>query len=102
MIVTAVVAFITLTVGVNALAEGIGGLIPTTIFGIITLAFMAISILNLIVGYGLWILKPWARIGAIALAVVGLIFFPVGTIAGALTLWYLLKPEAATAFDNNS
>jgi hypothetical protein len=102
MIVTAIVAFVTLTVGVHALAEDIGGLLPTTMFGIITLAFMAISILNLIVGYGLWILKPWARIGAIALAIVGLIFLPVGTIAGALTLWYLLKPEVAAAFGSNS
>jgi hypothetical protein len=60
---------------------------------------MAISILNLVVGYGLWILKPWARIGAIALAIVSLIFMPIGTIAGGLILWYLLKPEVAVAFE---
>lgn len=99
LLVTAIVAFLTLAFGVGAVADDLGMLIPTTMFGIITLAFMAISILNLVVGYGLWILKPWARIGAIALAIVGLIFMPVGTIAGALTLWYLLKPEVAAAFD---
>jgi hypothetical protein len=99
LIITAVVAFLTLAFGVGALTDHLGMLIPTTLFGIITLAFMALSILNLVVGYGLWILKPWARIGAIALAIVGLIFMPVGTIIGALILWYLLTPEAATSFE---
>jgi len=99
LFVTAVVAFMTLAFGVGAVAEDLGMLIPTTVFGLITLAFMAMSILNLVVGYGLWILKPWARIGAIALAIVSLLFMPIGTLTGALILWYLLKPEVAAFFD---
>ena len=102
LVVTALIVFLTLAFGFGALSEDMGMLIPTAAFGIVALAFMAISILNLVVGYGLWILKPWARIGAIALGIVGLIFMPVGTIAGALTLWYLLKPESAAAFDKSA
>jgi hypothetical protein len=102
LIGTAVVAFLTLSIGVGAIADDMGMLIPFGIFGLVTLALMALSILNLVVGYGLWILKPWARIGAIALAIVGLMFMPIGTVAGALILWYLLQPQAAAAFEKQA
>lgn len=96
---TAAIAFLVFAFGIGAIAEDAGMLIPAALFGIIALAFMSISILNLVVGYGLWIMKPWARIGAIALSIVGLIFVPVGTISGGLTIWYLLKPETAALFN---
>ncbi|MFQ5594887.1 MAG: hypothetical protein ACE5HA_12150 [Anaerolineae bacterium] len=52
-----------------------------------------------IVGWGLWKLKQWARAAAIVLAVLQLIGIPIGTIVGALTLWYLLAdPDAKAAF----
>jgi len=50
------------------------------------------------VGWGLWNLKPWARLGAIVLAGLGLLSIPIGTIIGGLTLWYLFQPEARAAF----
>ena len=99
LFITAVCAFFVIAFGIGSVAEDVGMLIPAGIFGIITLAFMAISLLNLIVGYGLWIMKPWARIGAIALAIVGLFFMPIGTIAGAHILWYLIKPDVAALFE---
>jgi hypothetical protein len=99
LVITAVVAFMTLAFGIGALADDPDMFIPMGIFGFIALAFMALSILNLVVGYGVWILKPWARIGAIALAIVSLPFMPIGTIAGALALWYMLRPEVGAAFD---
>ena len=102
LMVTATVVFITFVVGANALASDLGLLIPTAMFGVLALAFMAISILNLVVGYGLWILKPWARIGAIALSIVGLMFMPIGTVAGALILWYLLQPQHAAVFEKTA
>ena len=98
LLVTVTIAFLTLAFGFG-IPNDTGMLIPTAVFGVIALAFMAMSLLNLVVAYGLWILRPWARIGAIALAIVGLMFMPVGTIVGALTLWYLLKPEVAAVFD---
>jgi uncharacterized membrane protein (DUF2068 family) len=102
LLVTAIVTFMTLAFGVGAVVEDMGMIIPTAMVGFIALAFMALSILNLMVGYGLWILRPWARIGAIALAIVGLILMPVGTLSGALILWYLLKPESAVAFEKQA
>lgn len=99
LVVTAVFAFMTAAFGIGALAEDLGLFVPMGIFGFIALAFMAMSLLNLVVGYGIWILKPWARIGAIALAIVSLPFMPIGTISGALALWYLLRPEIAAAFE---
>jgi hypothetical protein len=35
---------------------------------------------------------------AIALAILSLFGFPIGTVIGGLTLWYLLKPEVAEQF----
>ena len=102
LIGTALCAFFVIAFGIGSVAEDAGMLIPAGIFGVIALAFMAMSLLNLIVGYGLWIMKPWARIGAIALAIVGLLFMPIGTIAGAFILWYLLKPEVAMLFEKPS
>jgi hypothetical protein len=99
LFVTAIITFFTLTFGMGAINDDMGMLLPAAIFGVVALAFMALSILNLVIGYGLWILRPWARIGAIALSMVGLIFMPIGTITGALTLWYLLMPTAAAAFE---
>lgn len=52
-----------------------------------------------LVGWGLWALKSWSRIAAIVLAILQLPGFPVGTIIGGLTLWYLLSdPDAKRAF----
>jgi hypothetical protein len=51
-----------------------------------------------VIGWGLWTLKPWARMGAIVLAGLSLLSVPIGTIIGGLTLWYLFQPEARAAF----
>jgi hypothetical protein len=102
LLVTVVVAFMTLAFGLGAVFHEAELVIPSFIFGIITLAFMALAILNMIIGYGLWILKPWARTAAMALAMVSLLFVPIGTIAGALILWYLLKPDVAVFFEKKT
>jgi len=52
----------------------------------------------LLVGIGLWRLWPWARWGAIVLAVFSLPAFPIWTAIGALIIWYLLQDEAKQAF----
>lgn len=98
LIATATLAFLTLAFGFG-IPKDTDMLVLTIIFGLITLALMGISLMNIIVGYGIWIQKPWARTGAIVLALIGLIYMPVGTITGGLTLWYLLKPEIAATFE---
>jgi uncharacterized membrane protein (DUF2068 family) len=75
-----------------------------TMIALVALLFAVIVIIVLgvafgVVGWGLWQLKDWARIGAIVLAVLQLPGFPLGTIVGGLTLWYLLSdPDAKAAF----
>lgn len=65
---------------------------------VIGLIAFIIGILYLITGWGLWTLKPWARIIAIVLAIISLFNFPVGTIIGIIILWYLFKPEIKEVF----
>jgi hypothetical protein len=95
---TAALMLMTLVMGAGAVSQDAGLFIPMTLFGIMTLVFMLLALINLAVGYGLWTQRPWARTGALALAVVGLIFAPLGTIAGAFILWYLLRPETTAHF----
>jgi hypothetical protein len=67
------------------------------VFGLFVAAMGVVA--NGLVGWGLWGVKPWARIGAIVLAVLHLPGFPIGTLIGALILWYLLTdPDAKAAF----
>ncbi len=52
------------------------------------------------VGWGLWKLQTWARVGAIVLAILDLFAFPpISTAIGALALWYLFQPEARAALE---
>ncbi len=54
---------------------------------------------NAVVGWGLWEMKPWARMAAIVLAAIaGITIIPVGTVIGGLIVWYLFQPEAREAF----
>lgn len=57
-----------------------------------------LTIIYIVVGWGLWTLKSWARLAAIILAIISLISFPIGTILGIIILWYLFKPEIKAAF----
>lgn len=70
------------------------------LFGIgIGLSFcLLFALAFLAVGIGLWRLWPWARWGAIVLAVLSLPAFPVWTAIGGLIIWYLLQDEAKQAF----
>ncbi len=52
-----------------------------------------------LLAWGLWTMKEWARIAALALAILHLPFFPVGAAIGVATLWYVgTHPEAQEAF----
>jgi hypothetical protein len=95
---TVVLAFLTFVLGIVGATEDAGAFIGMFAIGVIFLVTMASCILYLVVGYGLWTYRQWGRIAAIALAVVSLFAVPVGTIAGGLTLWHLLKPEVADRF----
>jgi hypothetical protein len=56
------------------------------------------GVLSVFAGYGLLNLRSWARTLAIILAIFTLFGFPVGTIVGALILWYLFQDDVREAF----
>ncbi|HEY63121.1 MAG TPA: hypothetical protein G4O02_00965 [Caldilineae bacterium] len=58
----------------------------------------ALAVADLVIGWGLWRMVEWARIGAIGLSILRLFNFPLGTVIGALMIWYLIQPQTATAF----
>ena len=91
----AIPAMITAIVGV---VEDPSALIATFILGGIAFVLMLFCALVLAIGYGLWTQKQWGRMAAIALAVLSLFGFPIGTVIGGLTLWYLLRTEVADQF----
>jgi hypothetical protein len=58
----------------------------------------ALGIPGLLAGYGLLTRKPWARVLAIVVGILGLLNFPVGTAIGIYTLWVLMQPAASEYF----
>ncbi len=95
----------TVGVAIPALFTGVIGvtnepdaLIASVILAIIGALLMTFTLLFLIVGYGLWTRRQWARIAAIVLAILTLFGFPIGTFIGALIIWYLVRPEVAADF----
>jgi hypothetical protein len=50
-------------------------------------------------GWGLLQMKQWARWLAFILAIFTLFLFPIGTVIGALIIWYLLKDDVREAFE---
>ena len=96
---TVLFALPTLLLGIVALTQAAGAFIGMFAVGLITTVLMVFCLLYLSVGYGLWTLRQWARIAAIALAIIILFAVPAGTLIGGLILWHLLKPEVAAQFE---
>lgn len=65
---------------------------------VVGLVLLGLGVVQLACGIGLWMLKPWGRTLQIALAVVGLLGVPLGTIVSALILVYFLKPGVKVLF----
>ena len=67
-----------------------------TVFAVvlgISAVFFVIGIPSLIAGIGLLKQRGWARVLAIIVAILALTSFPIGTAAGAYTLWVLTHKE---------
>lgn len=96
---TLIMALPTGILGIVGMTEDPGAFIGMFAVGLVAMAAMALCLLHLIVGYGLWTMRPWSRMAAMALAVVGLFAAPIGTIVGALIIWYLIKPDVVQLFE---
>ena len=66
---------------------------------VIGAVFCLISIPGIIVGGGLLSYKPWARILGIALGILNLPGFPIGTFFGIYALFILLDSQTSALFE---
>ncbi|MEA3337788.1 MAG: hypothetical protein U9R25_17995 [Chloroflexota bacterium] len=57
-----------------------------------------VALINLVLGWGLWQLKAWGRLGAMIAAIFRIPFVPFGTIAGGIILYLLLQDETRELF----
>ena len=94
---------IPLIVGAStAAARAEGGALATAIVSTVMIFVAGLLLLvaaaNVIIGWGLWKQREWGRIGALVLAVLGLLKFPIGTVIGALIIWYLLREDVRREF----
>jgi hypothetical protein len=66
-------------------------------FGLLTT--LVLAVMAIVAGWGLLRMASWARWLAFGLAIISLLFFPIGTIIGAIIIWYLLKEDVHEAFE---
>jgi hypothetical protein len=59
---------------------------------------LLIGLPGIVAGWGLLKRKPWSRILALVVGILGLVNFPIGTAIGVYTLWVLLHPESTAYF----
>ncbi len=57
-----------------------------------------LAIPGLFAGYGLLAKKPWARVLAIVVGILGVVNAPLGTVIGLYAFWVLTQPGAAEYF----
>ena len=70
-----------------------------TIVGVSIACFLIVtSIPEIIGGFGLLKRKTWARVLVMIIAVIDLLFIPIGTLIGIYTLWVLLNEDTAKLF----
>ena len=66
--------------------------------GLVAVLFFITMIANAAAGWALFKMLEWGRWLSIALSVLSLLLFPVGTIIGGVTIWYLLQPAVKESF----
>lgn len=98
----AIIIFVAV-VGAGLLSEDPEAITVTSIMGtVISLLIIVKAIPEVIGGFGLLKLKPWARTLILIVAVVDLIIIPIGTIIGIYELWVLLSEETVKLFEKAS
>lgn len=85
-----------------AAVAGEAGFLPASILQVIVTAvvvlILVLSLPSLILGFGLYHLRPWARILGIVLAVIHLFNVPLGTLISVYAFWVLLNPQTEALF----
>ncbi len=74
-----------------------------TLVGVLALVlFFLLGLPGLIAGIGLLRRRPWARILALVIGILGLAAFPIGTALGVYAFFVLLQAGASQYFDTPS
>ncbi|HEX9973663.1 MAG TPA: hypothetical protein VGD14_16440 [bacterium] len=76
-------------------AMTITAIVGTSVAGLI----MFLSVPDIIAGIGLLKRKSWARVLALIIACIDLIFIPIGTIIGAYCIWVLVHDDTVKLFE---
>ncbi|TWU42529.1 hypothetical protein [Novipirellula artificiosorum] len=81
-------------------SAGGGGLGPEEriVIAVLAMIYFGLGILQGFTAVGLWRLRPWARIVAIVLSVLGLLAIPIGTIISGYFLYLLVSEKGQTVF----
>jgi hypothetical protein len=66
-------------------------------FGLLTT--LGLAVLTIVIGSGLLRMANWVRWLTFALVIILLLFFPIGPIAGAIIIWYLLKADVLESLE---
>ena len=98
--------FMLLVFGGAAGAVGVSGdpdaAIALPIIGLtgaaLVFVILAVSVPEIIIGYGVYRLRPWARLAGIVLSILSLLVFPFGTALGVYGLWVLFSKDGARLF----
>lgn len=85
---------------VPALSDGLGEglLVNTYALALGVVATLFYGVIAVAAGYGIWTLKSWGRSLGILILIFLLFIIPVGTVIGALIIWYLRKQEVRDSF----
>ena len=92
--------------GISAGAVGLSNdpdaVVALPIIGLTGMALVIFAVVTslpaIIIGYGIFRLRPWARIAGIVLSIVSLIVFPFGTVLGIYGLWVLFSRDTERLF----
>ncbi len=80
----------------------VGDAAGTFILGFLAMALAALMMLlglpGMLAGYGLLKRRPWGRVLALVVGILGLANVPIGTLIGLYTLWVLLQEQASVVF----
>ena len=87
-------------IGAGVLSHDPEAMKITTIVGVAIASFLILtSIPEIIGGFGLLKRRPWARVLVLIIAVLDLMFIPIGTLIGVYELWVLLQEDTARLFE---
>ena len=93
------VVLLIVLVGAGIISQDPEALKITTIVGVSLGCFLIItSIPEIVGGFGLLKRKQWARVLVLIIAVIDLMFIPIGTLIGIYALWVLLQEDTAKLF----